>query len=148
MQLIRLALLFLAAGVPSIFQMRLVLDAPSADSERMAFKSIDGQGTTLFVRKAPFLDETAVQSAAVTRDPSTGEPVLEITFTPQGRERFAQATGELVHKRIAIVIEGKLLDAPIIQAKISAAAVPIHGHFTEEEATRLAETINVAVTRK
>jgi len=49
---------------PAVFQMRLVLDAPSADSERMTLvhKSKDAAHShqeALHVQKTPLLDETS-----------------------------------------------------------------------------------------
>lgn len=154
MQLTKLVLLTssiaLAAGAAesSIFQIRLALDASTADSEQMKYKTKDGQTMTLHVQKTPLLDLTAVESAAVDNDTPTRELGIRITFTAQGRQRFAEVTKQIIHKRIAIVIDGKVYSAPIIQAEISADSVPITGDSTERQETQLAEKINAAIRSK
>ncbi|HLJ18284.1 MAG TPA: hypothetical protein VKV15_27585 [Bryobacteraceae bacterium] len=134
---------------PPVFQMRLVLDAPSADSEPMTYT---GKGATqpqvLQVWKKPLLDQTAVESAAVIEETPADKPQIRIMFTAQGSKRFAEVTKQTIHKRIAVVIDGKVYEAPMIQAEISTDWVPIRGEFTRQQATELAGKINAAVGRK
>ena len=63
----------------------------------------------------------------------------------EGRKRFAEITKQNIHKRLAIVIDGTLYAAPIIQAEIATGSLPIQDDFTEEQATELAGKINAAV---
>jgi len=138
----------LAAGGASIFELRLVLDTPSADSEQMAFTSPDGQTMVLNVQKMPLLDQSDVQSATAAQDSDTGQPRIQIMFNPQGEERLAEVSRRNLHKRIAVVIDGKLWEAPIIQAELTGGAVPIQGAFTQQQANELAGKINAEAGRK
>ena len=114
-----------AAGssAPPVFQMRLVLDAPSGDSEVMmlVIKIKNSPHTNaLNVQKTVLLDQTALKSATAATD-ALGQPVIEITFTDAGAKRFAEVTRQNIHKRLAIIIDGQLCEAPMIQMEIWAA---------------------------
>jgi preprotein translocase subunit SecD len=139
--------LIFAAQV-SIFQVRMVQDAPSADSEQLAYRSVDGQNITLAVQKTVLLDQSAVQSAVVAKDSSTGRPIVRVLLTPQGRARFAEITGQSIHKRVAVVVDGKLVEAPIVQAQLTTTFIPVLGEFTEQQASHLAARINAALGKR
>ncbi len=70
-----------------------------------------------------------------------GKSVVELTFTPAGKVRFAMLTKENLGKRIGILIDGKLVTAPIVEAPILEGKALIDGDFSEEEAHRIADGI-------
>jgi len=131
---------------PAPFQLQIVLDGPSEDAEAMTNNANGGRGETLYVQKTPLLDHTAISSAAVTKNTSTGVPQIDVEFSDVGRELFAQITKENLNKRLAIVLDGQLLSAPVIKSEISGGSVQLTGSFTEEEARNLATKINDAIT--
>ena len=140
------------AGEPSkssVFEVRLVVDAASDDAERMTLvqQSSDSGPTLLepvFVQKTPLLDRSDVQSAKFNRD-GLGDPKIEITFTDKGRERFAEITRRNIDKRLAIVIDGKVCEAPFVRSEMTGATVEISGSFSDQEAQALADKINGAI---
>jgi len=69
---------------------------------------------------------------------SFGKPYVVMSFNDRGAKIFAKVTGENVNKRLAIVLDGKVYSAPVIQEKISGGRASITGHFTTEEAHDLA----------
>jgi len=128
-----------------IFQMRLVAETPSATSEPMVQVSKSNDhlvNETLNVEKAVLIDQAALKSASVGTD-SLGHPIIDITFTKSGAEQFAKVTQENLHKRLAIIIDGHLTSAPMIQMPIKGGKAQISGSFSKEEATDLANRINV-----
>ena len=136
----------------SVFQMRLVLDAPSAETESMTNEFQNGSASTvraaevLNVEKAILLDQSAVFSAKFSKN-RMGHQEIEITFTDAGRKQFADITREHIHERLAMVIDGKLLAAPVIQAEITEGKAEITGTFSEIEAKTLTAKINQAIVR-
>ena len=127
-----------------IFQMRLVAETPSTTSERMTTVSKTGEQIvteTLNVEKAVLVDQTALKSASMSKD-SLGRPIVDITLTTKGAEQFATITQQNLHKRLAIVIDGHLTSAPMIQSPITSGKAQISGNFSKEEATDLANRIN------
>ena len=70
-----------------------------------------------------------------------GKSVVELTFTEAGKVRFARLTEENLGKRMGILIDGKLVMAPMIKAPILEGKAIIEGNFSEEEADRIATGI-------
>ncbi len=69
---------------------------------------------------------------------SYGRAYVSLSFNNRGARIFERVTGENVKKRLAIVLDGKVYSAPVIQEKISGGRASITGHFTTEEAHDLA----------
>ena len=126
---------------PAAFQVQLVLDSPGDNSEPSNAPS----GETLHLEKAPLLDYTAIRSATVARNASSGAPEINVEFSPEGNELFAAVTKENINKRLAIVLGGRLYAAPVIRSEISGGKTQITGSFTEDEALELATRINEAI---
>src|SRR5205807_373789 len=85
-----------------VVQMRLVSEAPSDETEKMVVmdKSKDAsQGETLHVQKRVLIDQTSVKSAKVIKD-NFGQPQIEIRFTDEDKQRFAEVTRDSVGKRL------------------------------------------------
>ena len=130
---------------PLPFQVQLVLDEPGDNTEPMTNNASGAGGETLQVQKTPLLDYTAISSATVTRNASSGEQAINVEFSQEGKDLFAAITKENINKRLAIVMDGNLYSAPVIRSEISGGKAQITGHFTEEEAKALAAKINEAV---
>jgi SecD/SecF fusion protein len=71
-------------------------------------------------------------------DPRTGEPIVSFRFDNVGARAFAEITRANVGLPFAIVLDGKVLSAPVIQEPITGGAGQISGHFTVAQATDLA----------
>ncbi|NDV19150.1 protein translocase subunit SecD [Pseudodesulfovibrio sp. JC047] len=65
-------------------------------------------------------------------------PYVAITFNARGGAIFTNLTTENVNKRMAIVLDGKVYSAPVIQERISGGRASITGQFNREEARDLA----------
>ena len=142
---ITLAGLAATAADTSVFQVRLVLDAPAAGSEQMTFQGIDGTASTFNVQKMPLLDLMDVESASVTEENGTGQPMVKVTLTPAGSKRLQEASKANIHRRVAVVIDGKILSAPVIQAELTGPNLPITGSYSAELAKELVGKINAGL---
>ena len=67
-----------------------------------------------------------------------GQPVVSITFNTQGSRRFGRVTQENVGKPFAIILDDKVLSAPVINEPILGGQAQISGNFTIESANQLA----------
>jgi RNA polymerase sigma factor (sigma-70 family) len=134
----------LAQKPATVFQVRLVFDQATADSEPMPLIR-PGTTETLHVQKTPLLDQKAIRTATVQKNPQTGAAEIQVALTDQSATRFAEVTKLHLGKRLAIVIDGKIYSAPIVRSEIRGGLVTISGNFTEQEATQLVEKINEAV---
>ena len=133
------------AGSPRPFQLQLVLNEPGDDTEALAKGDVNAGGTLINVQKTPLLDQTALRSATISTNPTTGGLEIGIELNPAGREQFAQFTRENINKQLAIVMNGKLYAAPKIMSEIPGGKIQVSGSFSEKEARELAAKINEAI---
>ncbi len=66
-------------------------------------------------------------------DGQTGEPVVTFRFNQKGALKFARLTQANVGKPFAIILDGKVVSAPVIQTPILGGTGQISGRFTVEE---------------
>src|SRR5665213_2622213 len=71
-------------------------------------------------------------------DQRNGQPIVSFKFNSSGSRKFAQATSEHVKERFAIVLDNKVISAPVIQEPITAGSGQISGNFTVQQANDLA----------
>ena len=76
-----------------------------------------------------------------------GQATIQITFTDDGARQFAEVTRQNIHKRLAILINGQVCEAPIIQMEIRGGTAHIDGRFSKQEAKALAKKINDALNK-
>lgn len=82
------------------------------------------------------------RSAAVTLDPTTNLPIVQIAFDDEGAKLFQELTKKNVGKRIAIFVGGDLVSAPTVQTEIAGGTAIITGSGNIEEAQKLAQDLN------
>jgi SecD/SecF fusion protein len=92
------------------------------------------------IRKRPEMTGSGIKSAMVVRG-NLGEPQIDFTLDSEGAEKFAQITREHVHERLAIVLDGNLYSAPVIQTPIETGRGQITGQFDNREAFELANVL-------
>ncbi|ACP24001.1 protein-export membrane protein SecD/SecF [Sinorhizobium fredii NGR234] len=78
-----------------------------------------------------------LEDAKVGFDQRTNQPVVDFAFDSLGARQFADITRENVGRPFAIVLDGKVLTAPVINEPILGGRGQISGNFTVEEATVL-----------
>ncbi len=66
------------------------------------------------------------------------EPVVSFTLDRVGAQKFGRVTSDNVGKRLAIILDGKIISAPNINEPITSGSGMISGNFTFQEATDLA----------
>ena len=71
-------------------------------------------------------------------DERTGQPIINFRLDNIGARQFSQITRSNVGRPFAIVLDGKVLSAPVINEHIGGGSGQISGHFTLGQATDLA----------
>jgi preprotein translocase subunit SecD len=66
------------------------------------------------------------------------QPAVNLSFNSLGAKRFAEITKKNVKKPFAIILDGEVLTAPVIQSVILDGKPQITGNFTQQEASNLA----------
>ncbi len=71
-------------------------------------------------------------------DNESNQPVVSFKLNRLGSQRFGKSTLTNVGKRIAIVLDGKIISAPVVREPITSGSGVISGNFSFQEATDLA----------
>jgi preprotein translocase subunit SecD len=100
--------------------------------------SEDGFSTGYVIRKRALVTGEMLTDAQQQFDSQSGQPVVSFRFNGQGARRFGDATSQNIGKRFAIVLDGKVISAPVIQGAITGGQGQITGSFTPESANELA----------
>jgi SecD/SecF fusion protein len=93
----------------------------------------------LLVKKKADLSGDRVSSAGASYEKDGW--VVHLRFDPEGAKKFGDITAAHVHHRFAIVLDGAIQSAPVIQDAIYGGDAQITGRFTEEEARGLASVL-------
>ncbi len=67
-----------------------------------------------------------------------GTPAVSLEFNSEGAKLFEEATRKNVGRQLAIVLDGNVISAPVVQEVISGGKAQITGNFTLREAQKLA----------
>ncbi|MEX0969181.1 MAG: protein translocase subunit SecD [Paracoccaceae bacterium] len=98
--------------------------------------SQDEEGLFYIVSQIPVVGGDQLTNAQAAFD-QNGRPSVSFSFNVTGARLFGQFTAENIGQPFAIVLDGKVVSAPVIQSHISGGAGQITGNFTLEETTRL-----------
>jgi len=90
------------------------------------------------VRKRIEVDGADLTDAQPGQNPQTGEWVVNFTFDSAGARRFGDVTRANVGKPFAIVLDNKVISAPVIREPIIGGRGQISGRFDAHSATDLA----------
>ena len=104
-------------------------------SEKLSFE--DGSDEVI-VSKRIVLSGDNLLDAKPKMDNQTNQTVVSFTLDRVGAKRFGKATTSGIGKRLAIVLDGKIISAPVIQDAIVGGSGIISGNFTFQSATDLA----------
>ncbi|MCU0944604.1 MAG: protein translocase subunit SecD [Rubritepida sp.] len=90
------------------------------------------------VRRRVEVDGANLSDARAAQDPRSGEWVVNFSFDSLGTRRFADITRANVGRPFAIVLDDKVITAPVIREPITGGRGQISGGFTVRSATDLA----------
>ncbi|HSD98989.1 MAG TPA: protein translocase subunit SecD [Patescibacteria group bacterium] len=90
----------------------------------------------------PFAHQTDLtgsdlQTATVVFDSKSGSPQVQLVFTTNGAKKFGEITTRNVGKRVAMVLDNVVLEAPTVNEAIVTGDAVISGGFTTDMANQL-----------
>jgi preprotein translocase subunit SecD len=95
------------------------------------------EGGSLLVKRLEIVSGEMLTGATQGYD-QNGRPDINMRFNGQGAQRFGDATSQNIGKRFAIVLDNRIISAPVIQGAITGGSGEITGNFTVETASNLA----------
>lgn len=91
------------------------------------------------------MDGSDIQSAEAGwySEYGTNRYVVNLNFNDVGRVKFADATTNHVGEAMAIIYNGEIICAPVIQQPLTDGVAQISGDFSAEEAETIATSLRV-----
>lgn len=113
---------------------------PSAATPPPGVEFLDGEqpGQRYAVRRRIEVDGANLSDARTGQNPQTGEWVVNFTFDSLGTRRFAEVTRQNVGRPFAVVLDNKVITAPVIREPITGGNGQISGSFNAASANDLA----------
>ena len=111
-------------------------DQDSFGAEKLSYE--DESEEDALVSKRIILSGDNLLDAQPRMDSETNETVVTFTLDRVGAKRFGKATSTGIGKQSAIVLDGKIISAPVIRDTIASGSGQISGGFTFQSATDLA----------
>jgi len=99
-------------------------------------EAADGLGEQYLVERRVMVSGDMLENASPSFD-QNNRPAVAFTLNAVGAKKFAQVTGANIGRPFAIVLDGKVVSAPVIQSQIFANG-QITGNFTIQESNDLA----------
>ena len=100
-------------------------------------KLVSENGEDLNVSKRIVMSGDNLIDAQPNFSSQSNEPTVSFTLDRLGAQKFGRTTTDNVGKRLAIVLDGKIISAPSINEPITGGSGIISGNFTFQEATDL-----------
>lgn len=126
------------------FYKRYTLEHPEdtvlSESDLLYTEEADGKRNYVLVSRKVEMDGKNIKDADVTTD-QYGQRMISLSFDDKGAVDFANVTSANVKRQLAIVLDGKLYSAPVLQTAITGGNAQITGNFSEEEAKSLADAL-------
>ncbi len=130
-------------GQTAMLEFKLVSENPGVLERALKGEAVAGYELREMADGSPILlDQEGVLTGSILSDAyvepgEMGLPDVSFRLNREGAKVFSQLTGANVGRRLAIVLDGKVQSAPVIQSRISDAG-RITGRFTRQEANDLA----------
>jgi preprotein translocase subunit SecD len=118
-------------------EFRIAEDKPAADLKEIVFEPT---GEIFYLHNEVLINQFDVESAAVVMQQE--RPAVELILTSEGTKKFEDLTAQNIGKRCGMILNGKLLSAPIIRDTIPGGRAIITGIFTKSEAETIANGLN------
>ena len=90
------------------------------------------------VRKRVMVSGDRLDNAQATYDSNTGQWIVNFKFDSVGARKFGKVTTDNVSKRLVIILDGRVVSAPVIREPILGGSGQISGSFSAQSANDLA----------
>jgi protein-export membrane protein SecD len=102
----------------------------------------NNQQVPLLVQRRVMVSGDRLTQASPSFDQRNGQPVVSFRFDARGAREFGDVTRTNVGRPFAIVLDNKVISAPVIQEPILGGSGQISGNFTVQAANDLAVLLN------
>lgn len=123
---------------------RIRIDIPGRYDSKSIVDTLSKTGELKFLDpdKNVILTGKDVKEATTGVEQQTGQPIVSLELTDEGKKKFADATTKFVGQNIAITMDEEQLTNPVVREPILNGKAQISGSKSIEEAKKLAGVIN------
>ncbi len=126
---------------------RINIDIPGVSDANAILEELGKPGSLMFVDEDGNTiltgDQVASAKAGIQEKNGQKSYVVNLTFTEEGTQTFADATAKNIGKRIGIIYDGSLVSYPTVNSAITGGECYIDGMQDYDEAENLAATIRI-----
>ncbi|KQW83593.1 protein translocase subunit SecD [Brevundimonas sp. Root1279] len=101
----------------------------------------DENGVPLLIKKRVLVSGENLTNAFVTQD-QNNQTAIGFRFDGAGSSRFGEATAENIGRRFAIILDGKVISAPVIRSAITGGNGIIEGSYSMQQAGDMVKLLN------
>jgi preprotein translocase subunit SecD len=130
---------FVSGHLPSTHQI-LIGEEPGQVGGKTAYR-------TYLLKSPTLMTGEGVVEARVRFAPATGAPVVVFEFDEASAKRFAELTESLKGRRMAVIVDGIVRSAPMIEQRIAGGRAQIAGRMNDREARDLAIMLRTGALR-
>lgn len=112
-------------------------DSASGDPGSLVLPSAEEREVSYILNRTPVVSGESLVDAQPVFD-QNGRPAVSFRFDPSGARAFGDYTAANIGRPFAIVLDGEVISAPVIQSHIPGGSGIITGQFTVEESAELA----------
>jgi preprotein translocase subunit SecD len=102
---------------------------------------IEASQQKVYVLESILLSTPDIAEAAATFD-AQGMPSVGLKLTPTGKQKLTDATVRYMDKPIAVIVNGKLLTAPVVREKITGGMMIITGFLSAQQTKDVADGLS------
>jgi preprotein translocase subunit SecD len=114
--------------------------AESAPAPGLTEATIEGTNKRIYLHAELVLVNRDI-AGAVAKETIGQSPAVEIRLTNEGQKKITQLTEKHCNKPLAVLVNGKVVSAPIIRDKIEGRDMVLTGQFSLAEAERIAKAL-------
>lgn len=115
-----------------------VADNKTRPGMRVINVADDASGASYPLEESVALEGKHISDARLAFNPQTNEPVVNFMLDVEGAKRFGDLTKRNIGRALAIVLDNKVVTAPVIRSAIQGGSGEISGSFTSATANDLA----------
>jgi preprotein translocase subunit SecD len=99
--------------------------AAELGDRKVVYERVGQRWRAYLVEKASIVGGADVAQAEATYDAQPTRPIVQVDLSDGGRARFSDATEAAIGRKLAIVLDGRVVSAPVVQSRIPGGRIQI-----------------------
>ncbi len=127
---------------PDDFFVSFYRECEAGDAKLSRRFSFAGEEGSFCAERFPCMTDNMLLEAHIKAVPGSNDPQVEIQFTGSGARILESVSRQSIGKRLACVVDGKVISTPKIMTQINTGSLVITGGFSQEEAEAIVKKMS------